>query len=319
MGDAVNVTVRQLRAFAILSSVGSFTRAAAALHTTQPALSAQIRELETSLGVRLFDRNTRSVALTVTARELLPVVDRILGDLAGVVAHARDVAARNIGQVAVAALPSVAATRLPPCIARFRAAHPGIVVALHDALAERVADLVRDGVVDFGISGAIASDRALVFEPLGTDRMVAVLPVGHPLARVRHITLAHLLDIPLILMDRHSSVRVIVDRAYAVHGRVPMPVYEAAFMATAMGMVRAGLGVTLLPASAFELATVPDLVIRPLDEPALERTLGVVRRAGRSLSPAADLFATQVRAELAAGLRHPPSRPPRRRRARVAA
>lgn len=314
----MNPTVRQLRAFAVLSGVGSFTRAAAALHTTQPALSAQIRELEGALGVRLFDRNTRSVALTTTGRELLPVVDKILGDLDGVVAHARDIASRSIGKVAVAALPSIAATTLPHTIARFRAAHPGIVVALHDALAGGVADLVRDGAVDFGISGAIVSDPALVFEPQGTDRMVAVLPPDHPLARTRRLTLSALTGIPLVLMDRQSSVRVIVDRAYAAHGTVPLPAYEAAFMATAMGMVRAGLGVTVLPASAFELATVSDLVIRPLDEPALERTLGLVRRAGRSLSPAADLFAQAARMDLAAWLRRRPNgrrRGPARRHA----
>ena len=304
----MNVTVRQLRAFAILAGVGSFTRAAAALHTTQPALSAQIRELESALGVRLFDRNTRSVATTATGRELLPVVDRILADVGSVVAHARDVAERNIGKVALAALPSLAASRLPHAIGRFRRANPGIAIRLFDALAERVGDMVRDGVVDFGISGNFGNDPALVFEPLGTDRMVAVLPLRDPLTRVRRITLARLLDAPLILMDRHSSVRVTVDRACAALGRVPTPAYEAAFMATAMGMVRAGLGVTLLPASAFELATASGLAIRPLDEPALERTLGFVRRAGRSLSPAAELFASCVRSDLQRWLERPPAR-----------
>jgi LysR family carnitine catabolism transcriptional activator len=311
-GGTMNVTVRQLRAFAILAGVGSFTRAAAALHTTQPALSAQIRELETALGVRLFDRNTRSVAMTVTARELLPVVDRILADVTGVIAHARDVAARNIGKVAVAALPSIAATLLPQTVGRFCAAHRGIVVALHDALADRVAEMVRDEVVDFGISGAVGGEASLVFEPLGTDRMVAVLPPGHALTRKPRIELVDLLDTALILMDRESSVRHIVDLACAARGRVAAPVYEAAFMATAVGMVRAGLGATLLPSSAFELNLLADLMIRPVDEPLLERRLGIVRRAGRSLSPAADLFATALRADLIAWLTR---RPPKRRQA----
>ncbi|HSV20586.1 MAG TPA: LysR family transcriptional regulator [Casimicrobiaceae bacterium] len=302
----MNVTVRQLRAFDALAGIGSFTRAAAALHTTQPALSAQIRELESILGVRLFDRNTRSVALTSTGTDLLPVIGKILGDLDGVVAHARDIASRSVGNVALAALPSVAATCLPQVIAGFRAAHPGIVVRLHDALAQGVADLVRDGAVDFGISGATGNDPALIFEPLGTDRMVAVLPPDHPLARVRRLSLADLAGVPLVLMDRHSSVRSIVDRAYATHGKVPLPAYEAAFMATAMGMVRAGLGVTVLPASAFELATATDLAIRALDDPALERTLGLVQRAGRTLSPAAQAFAVTVRRSLGAWLRRGP-------------
>jgi DNA-binding transcriptional LysR family regulator len=292
----MNINLRQLRAFASIGHLASFTKAANVLHTSQPALSAQILQLEDALGVRLFDRSTRSVALTQAGADLLPVVDKLLADLQGVVARAHDVAQKNIGRVTLAALPTVSSTLLPVAVARMRERHPGITIVLKDALAERIVSLIRSGDVDFGITSAPPSDSRLVFRPLATDRMVAVLPRGHPLLRARKITLANLLDVPLILMDRESSVRRIVDDACVAEGRLPAPAYEPTFMSTAIGMVRGGLGATLLPSSAIELKGASDVVVRRLDNPRLERKLGLLRQRERSLSPAAEAFVALLQA-----------------------
>jgi len=179
----MNINLRQLRAFVSIGRLGSFTKAAAALHATQPALSAQIRELEEALGVKLFDRSTRSVTLTQAGEDLMPSVDTVLTDLSSVVARARDVVKRNTGRVTVAALPSLAATVMPKVIARMRDAHPGIVVVIRDALAERAIALLRADEADFALTSAPPPDRELTFTPLFADRMVAVLPHAHPLAR----------------------------------------------------------------------------------------------------------------------------------------
>jgi LysR family transcriptional regulator, carnitine catabolism transcriptional activator len=290
-----NISLRQLRAFVTVSALSSFTKAAHALNTTQPALSAQIRDLESELGLRLFDRNTRSVSATQAGRDLLPIVEKILADIGGVAAHAQDVANRNIGRVVIAALPSVSSTLLPRAVVRFRAQHPGVTVALKDALAERIVEMIRDDEVDFGVTSSPSADARLAFTPLASDRMVAVLPRKHPLAAARRVTLADLIDTPLILMNRDSSVRRIVDAACASLGRMPAPAYEAAYMATAIGMVRAGLGATLLPSSALEVAAAADLVMLGLDAPELTRQIGILRKGARSLSPAAESFVATLR------------------------
>ena len=286
----MNINLRQLRAFVSIGRLGSFTKAAEALHATQPALSAQIRELEEALGVKLFDRSTRSVTLTQAGEDLMPSVDTVLTDLSSVVARARDVARRNTGRVTVAALPSLAATVIPDVIARMRKAHPGIVVVVRDALAERAVALLRADEADLALTSAPPADRELTFTPLFKDRMVAVLPRAHQLARSKRVRLADLLDVPLVLMDRESSVRRTVDNACASIGRLATPAYEAAFMATAIGLVRAGLGATILPSSASELLAAGDLVIRDLAEPRIERELGIVRGRRRSMSPALQAF-----------------------------
>src|SRR5436853_5579441 len=179
----MNISVRQIRAFAAVAQLGTFTRAAEALHTTQPALSAQINDLEAMLGVRLFDRSTRSVTITQAGKELLPTVDKVIADLHLIVTHARDVAQKNVGRVVVAALPSVSSTLLPHAIARFRVRFPGVTIVLRDALAERVIEMIRDDVANFGLTGAPGNDAQMAFTPLASDRMVAVLPRSHPLVK----------------------------------------------------------------------------------------------------------------------------------------
>ena len=286
----MNINLRQLRAFVSIGRLGSFTKAADALHATQPALSAQIRELEESLGVKLFDRSTRSVTLTQAGEDLLPVVDNVLGDLGSVVARARDVARRNTGRVTVAALPSLSATLMPDVVARMRALHPGIAIVIKDALAERILGLIRADEVDLALTSAPPTDPQLQFTPLMNDRMVAVLPPGHPLASARTVKLADILDSSLVLMDRDSSVRRIVDGACASIGRMAEPAYEAAYMSTAIGLVRAGLGATLLPSSASELRDTTGLCVREIGAPAIERPLGLLTQRQRSASPAVEAF-----------------------------
>jgi DNA-binding transcriptional LysR family regulator len=314
-GYARRVTLQELRYLVALADIGHFGRAARACSITQPALSAQIGELEDMLGLRLFDRSTRSVALTQAGRDLLPIVERILEDVGSVVTHARDVAERNVGRVAVAALPSVCSTLLPQVVARFHARHPGITIALRDALAGRIVEMIRSDAVDFGLTSAPGSDPHLEFRSLASDRMVAVLPRGHPLAGARRFGLGDLLDTPLILMNRDSSVRRIVDDACAAIGRIAAPAHEPEFMATAIGMVRAGLGATLLPSSALEITAASDLVVHPLDDPRLTRELGILRKRQRAWSPAAEAFVADLEAFIARrfeGAGKP--RPGRRRR-----
>lgn len=293
----LNVNLRQMRAFVAIGRLGSFTQAAKLLHTTQPALSARIRELESALAVRLFDRSTRSVLLTQAGEDLLPVVEQVLNDFGSVVERAQDVAGRNTGRIAIAALPSVASGLLPEAIARFRRRYPRITIALRDGVADRILELIRTREVDFGITSVGASDPGFELTPIGTDRIVAVLPRSHPLARRRRLTLAAIVDHPLILMDRDSSVRHAVDATYASAGRMAAPMFEATFMATAVALVRAGLGITLLPSSAHEVRTAADLGVRPIDHPGLLRTIGVMRLKGRSLSPAAEAFVEVLRVE----------------------
>jgi DNA-binding transcriptional LysR family regulator len=224
---AMNVDLRHLRAFVAVAWHGSFTRAAKAVNISQPTFTVQIRHLETSLGVRLVDRNTRSVQLTPIGRELAPVLLRILRDLDSALLNTRALSSRASGFVAIAALPSLSATVLPGIIATFRKENPGIAIHLRDAVGIKVAGMVRTGEVDFGFGSLPVSEPDVEFTPLFNDRLSAIFPRHSPLGQKRSLSLKDLTASPLILMGRDSSVRAVVDRALAAIGHLDPPAYEA--------------------------------------------------------------------------------------------
>ena len=139
---AMDVDLRHLQAFVAVARHGSFTRAAQAVHISQPTFTVQIRHLETSLGVRLVDRNTRTVQLTPIGRELAPVLERILRELDSALLNTRALSSRASGFVAIAALPTLSATVLPGIISEFRKEYPGIAIHLRDAVSIKVAGMV---------------------------------------------------------------------------------------------------------------------------------------------------------------------------------
>ncbi|MEZ2410137.1 DNA-binding transcriptional LysR family regulator [Bosea sp. OAE752] len=286
----MNFDVRQLRAFIAVAEHGSFTRAAAALNLSQPALTVQVRALEEALGLRLFDRNTRNVALTRLGRELLPELQRVLRELEALLDKTRQLARMAGGMVRIAVLPSFASSLLPDVIARFRAQHPEIGFALRDVVASGVTALTLAEEVDLGITGGPFEDAELELMLSSVDRMHAVFPSGHTLDDGTSPSLAAVARHPLVLMSRATSVRAVVDAAVAAEGLVAEVAAEATYMSTAVGMVRAGMGIAILPETAMEIKALPMLRSAPIDDPRLARSISVIKRRGRTLPPASAAF-----------------------------
>jgi LysR family carnitine catabolism transcriptional activator len=295
----MNFSLRQLRAFSVLARTGSFTRAAAELHLSQPALTVQVRELEAALGSKLFDRNTRRVQLTAIGRELLPVFERVLGDIRAVAENARELAAGDRGTVLVAALPSLCSRLIPAAIASLGRSHPGVTVRLQDTVALRILAAVRSEEADLGIGSFGVLGGEFEVTPLLEDRMVAVMPRRHPLAAKAAVTMREAAAHPLVLMDTQSSVRAVVESAMRGESASAAPAYEVTYMSTAVGFVQAGLGVAILPATALELGLAKGIVTRPIRGAAVRRPIVIARKAGRSLAPAARVFLEALRSAVA--------------------
>ncbi len=298
----MDVSLRQVRSFLTVARVKSFTGAASILNVTQPALTMQIRRLEEALGVTLFDRDTRSVELTRVARDLIPAFERTLQDFDAALDSARDIATQTRGIVRLAALPSVAAGVLPDAILGFRDKRPNVIFDLRDVIAGQVLSLVQSEQVDFGVMGGTVKtvDVETVFE--AQDRLHVVYPKGHPIARVKTITPASLSEFPLILMQRDTSVRAIVDAGFQSLGLMPKTTCEAIYMMTAVGMVRAGLGLTILPGSAREIKAEPGLLSKPIDDPSFTRPVSIIKRSGRTLPPLSEAFLEHLSVCLSAAL-----------------
>lgn len=297
----MDLSLRDIRAFIAVAQTGSFTRAATRLHLSQPALTVQIRRLEETLGTRLFDRNSRNVALTPVGRDLLPLLQKSLHDMEHVLADARALSGGASGTVRIACLPSFAASALPDLIRDFRAELPDVSFQIRDVVASVVDALVRNEDVDIGLTGGTeaagqtgAADTALDVLYEGEDRLVAVCPKRHPLARRRTVRLADLLRTPLVLTARGTSVRAVVDAALADADTSPTIACEPTYMMTAVAMVRGGLGVTILPASAREMRAEVDLVARPVDDPRFVRPIALVKKRGRTLPPVTEAFVERL-------------------------
>ena len=277
--------LRHIRSFLALARAGSFTRASAELHMAQPTLTVQIQQLEQAVGVKLFDRSKRHVALTQAGRDLLVPLERILIDIEAIATNAEELLEHRRGLVTVAALPSIAARLLPKAIKTLAESFPGITVRVYDGVAVTVAAMVKSGQVDFGISSQTSADRELTSQVLLMDRLCAVVAPSHPLARKRSMSLHELARHPLILMVKDSSSRQIVDLAFNREGLVSNVAYETTYGTSVAGMAEAGLGIGILPESMVDRTRLHQLRIRG---EALTRRISIVARAGRSLSPTAD-------------------------------
>ncbi|MFC4166297.1 LysR family transcriptional regulator [Teichococcus aestuarii] len=295
----MTVTLKGLRAFNTVLRYGSFTRAAGLLHITQPALTVQIRQLEAALGLRLLDRTPQGAEPTAAGRELARSLEPLLRELDHTVSSLQDLAARRRGAVRLAALPSVASGLLPGAMARLRATHPELRVRLHEAVTGQIYEMVRAEQVDLGIATDLAPGGELSVDPLFRDQILALLPPDHALAGQAAIPLARLAKERLLLLEPDSSIRRLVDEAFARTGRMVTPAQEAVHTGTLVGMARAGLGIALVPSTAAELRMAPELAARPLGPPGIRRMVGLVRRSGRSLPPAAAALAEALRAEAA--------------------
>ncbi len=293
----IDISTRQLRAFLALAENRNFTRAATQSHLSQPAFSTLIRGLEGQLGLRLFDRTTRSVELTVegrlfeqSARQVLHEAQQALADMQ---AHAQ----RRSGRVALALLPSLAAGWLPLLLANFHARHPGIQLDVADVLSEDCVERVQSGRADFALASTRADTPELRTTRFFSDRFHLVCRRDHPLAKLRAPRMADVAAYPIVQLSRASSVRHQVEAA--AHPRQLRTVMELDQLGSVAGMLRAGFGVSLVPELALFHFQHADLVTRPMQGPKLTRQIFVVRRRDRSLSVAAQALYDELMA-------HPP-------------
>jgi len=287
----MNVTLRQLSAFVAVAKTGVFTEAAARLHVTQSALSGLIKELENALGVQLVHRTTRSVALSQIGTEFLPLTQRILDDLERALRSVSELKSLNAGHVRIAAPQLMACTLLPQAVAAFVARHPKVEVLIVDCEVEQVASRVISGVVDLGIGPERAASDDLVGRLLLDMPFLVVFPAGHALGKRPQVSWSELASYPLIALHGDYT-RMLNSELPSSPNRVELaPVFEVAFMTTALSMVSVGLGVTTCLPYAASLLDLHGLERRRLVEPVITRRFHIFRRSDRQGGPAAQEFA----------------------------
>ncbi len=271
-----SMDLRKLRYFDAVVRQGGFTRAAEHLHVAQPAISAQIRQLEAELGVQLLQRTTRRVELThagelvlAHARSILGQVGELRDSLAGLASVLR-------GTVRIGATEVLGTLDLPAAMAAFHARWPGVGLSLRSGLVTTLLAQLRDRELDFVVA-PIHGDlpRRYVALPLVEERIVLIARIGHPLEGARKVTLAAVRNEAFVCLPQGSGLRAILSAAAAREGFRPAVEFEAPSPARIRDFVAAGLGVGLLARSA-ALAPGAPVGVHELKHPPPHPPIGLV-------------------------------------------
>jgi len=286
-----NATLRQLRIFAAVARHLNFARAAEEVSLTAPAVSMQIKELETEIGLPLFDRSSRKVSLTMVGEYVLAYTQRVLSAMR----DAEDMVARfrglKTGSLDVAMV-SAAKYFLPRLLTRFRDEHPGIEVRLHiGSNREAVGALMRDGAIDLAIMGRPPRNWPSRAEPFAMHPHGLVTSVEHPFARMEKVSARALLSEGFIVREPGSGTRAALDEFMEAHQMTPRIVMEMASNEAIKQAVMAGMGIALLSLHTVGLELEHQLIAAPETEglPVMRRW-HVVNTLAKTLSPAAEAF-----------------------------
>lgn len=289
--------LRQLRYFLVVAEELHFGRAADRLHLTQPPLTVAIRRLERELGVQLFDRTTRRVSLTHAGEAFKRRVQEAVTELDEAVGDVASVAAGLSGRLRVGFVSSASYTAIPEAIRAFRRERPRVELVLSPLTSGEQIEQLLDGDLDVGLIRDPGEVPGLAMELVSTEDLVAVLPEAHPLGSRKEIRPEDLEGEPMILFP-YRLMPGFVTRLHRLFDGLdtsPQVVQQTIHQETVLGLVAAGLGISILPESVRRFQ-MPGVVTRPI---AGNPQTALYAARGRSHSPAVDQFLN--------GLQRPPT------------
>ncbi|MGW5772065.1 LysR family transcriptional regulator [Streptomyces longwoodensis] len=239
--------LRQLEYFVAVAEERNFTRAAERVHISQSGVSAQIRQLERELGAELFDRSGRTVTLTVAGKAALAHARAALAAAGAVGRAVGEVTDLIRGHLTVGMVIGCTLAPLFDALAAFHRAHPGVEISLLEDSSDRLVEGVRTGTVDLALVGAAAdTPDGLDALTLISERLVAAVPAGHPLATRRRVTLRDLIAYPIVCMPPGTGLRAVLDQACDAQGLRPVISLQASAADAIAGLAARGLAVAVL-------------------------------------------------------------------------
>jgi LysR family transcriptional regulator, hydrogen peroxide-inducible genes activator len=268
--------MQQLRYVVAVARAGNFSRAAEQCHVSQPSLSQQILKLEDELGERLFDRMKRVAKLTPHGEVFLRHAIQILSEV--------DVAMREVaeakdllrGAITIGVLPTIAPYLLPYVLAKFMEKYPGVEIVVQEDTTARLLKQIQAYEIDFALVSQPINDEGLVVRELFTEELLLALPSGHPLTRKRNVNVSDLAEERLIVMKEGHCLGDQVLRFCERRDLRPQISFRSAQLETVQALVRAGFGISLVPAMAAQGSIRDTLAYRSLKPPRPERNIVVV-------------------------------------------
>ena len=288
----------QLRGFLETAREKSFTRAAEKLFRTQPAVSLQVKSLETELGQRLFERQGKRVSLTDAGRVLYGHAEQIIAQIDAIREDLSGLDLLEKGRLSIATSDTNCAYVLPPVVEAFCHRYPGVEVKLTDRMSPEVSRLVVEGAVDFGIATLPVLDSRLDTEPLFERKEIVIAGPEHALAKRSRLTLANVADEAILALESGSTCRSLMDRVFMEAGIEPRIAMELGSIEVIKKYVSIGLGIAIVPEAAVSVdmseGRLTQLKVRGIPS----QSVGIVRRAGGHLSSSAEAFIDTLKSHL---------------------
>lgn len=286
--DLNNVNLKLINTFVCVAEFGSFHGAAKALSRSQSAISMQIRELETQVGVQLFLRTTRHLELTAAGSMLLDQARSAISILSTTFRHIQEDIDFRRGHVRIACSPTYAAARLPYIIKTFKDAFPGVKVSIGEYKSAEILNALKQDKADFGVGPAL-SDPEMLFEYGRAEPLLAVVPNAwlENGEDGTAIALDTVLSHPLVMFYPNTVVHQIISKAAEEKGLSFTVEYSCIQGETLLSFANAGIGVAVLTASIADLSRVKDCKVLKIIEPELHRHFTMISRKGIILPPAA--------------------------------
>lgn len=279
--------LRQLRVFAEVARLGSFTRAAEQLHVAQPAVSISVRKLEEELELTLFNRQEKQVTLTAEGEALLAHARRILEDFAAATAEMAELHGLERGEVRIGIPPMMSAYFFPRIIRDFRRRYPQLKLAVNGEGAASIQRLISRGDLDMGVIAGGRLPEGLQAQHFLREEIVACLPADHPLAGRGAVTLDEFLQEPQIFFKQGYYMRELLEELAASTGRQPQVVFETNLFSLVRSLVRERLGVSTF----LRMVVTGDPELRAVSfDPPLYLDLVIAWKANRYLSRANRAF-----------------------------
>jgi DNA-binding transcriptional LysR family regulator len=292
------MNIKQLKYFCEVVDAGGVNAASTNLFVAPTAISMQISQLESDLNGKLFDRSTRPMELTALGKFFYPKAKELLNSSDTLYREAKDIAGGQQGWLSIGFIRSTLFSILPEAIRIFKEEHPQVKIELVEALSEHQPELLRKGLIHIGISrfiNKIPSIADVKYETLFVDPLIVALPINHPLSKSNGVSTAIFLDTPYIAFpkDPQSSFAKTSVQLLMEQDVLPNILYEATEINTALGLVAAGLGATLVGQSVAQHNR-PDIQFLPLTDVKLDTTILSVTK-DNEVNPLVDDFLSILR------------------------
>lgn len=286
----MNLSIKQLRAFLVLSEHDSFTQAAKRFNLSQPAFSTLIASLEEDIGYRLFDRDTRKVELNANGIHILETARQLISDYDAAISEIKARASGKEGTLTLSVLPSLAVEWLPEILAEYSQSHPQTHIKLNDTQWSQCLKSVLSGNADLALTASQPATHIFDSTYLFSDKFYLLCHTSHPLAQRDTVKLNELYSHPFIGFSTKTSIRYYTDKLFESQGKQMDYCLEVQQLTTMMGLISANYGVGITSGLTLFQFKHKNIAIVPLEDINLEREIYLVSLKNRAQPSHVKLF-----------------------------